>query len=411
MLFFNALKNLRKKFIASLFECLQMTAVIIILLVMVSSVLVRYRLYTPFQDYFQSNGIFVDYLVAANEHPQTPSYSTIIDDKDILEKLDGANDIVSCHIVFMNLSEHQSDAINAMSYDDEIIKKFSPELSEGRWINLNSSEPETVISENDYGYNIGDYIDVDFINESLIQSRVKVVGKLKNGTKIPGYRLDVNKNKVDFNDFYYSYYCDIEQIPIILFSYSQLDKLSGKNTSEKILQPIQGAALIKYSSPLSSEKFESEKEKLSSFGDSLYCNMTELNKNSKNYLYNQVYNLLPIIICLALLVFITNICNNALSTRRRLKDYTIYYINGLQWKQCVFINLIQSCIIFMSSAILSFVSNSVINSTRLKENITIIFSGYSILFIIILMVLYILISMIMPFIIIKHNTPKQILTR
>lgn len=411
MLFFTALKNLKKNFITSLFECLQMTAVIMILLVMISSVLVRYKLYTPFQDYFQSNGIFAYYTVAANEHPQTPTYSTIIDDKDILNKLNGATDIISCHSIFMLLANHPEDSVNVISYDDEIINRFKPELSEGRWINLNSSEPETVISENDYNYHVGDYIDIDFINESGVKSKVKVVGKLKNGTKIPGYRLDINKNKFDFNDFYYPYYYDIEKMPILLFSYSQIDKLSGKNTSEKILQPIQGAALIKYKSSLSSAKFESEKEKLSSFGDSLYCNMNDLNKNSISYLYNQVYNLLPIIVCLALLVFITNICNNALSTRRRLKDYTIYYINGLQWKQCVFINLIQSCMIFISSSILSLISILVISSTQLKENITIISSGYSILFVIILMILYILISMIMPFIIIKNNTPKQILTR
>ena len=189
-----------------------------------------------------------------------------------------------------------------------------------------------------------------------------------------------------------------------MFSYKQLKKYGA-------LQPLQNGLLIKYNSNITEENKIQNIDKISSYGEMMYYDMKSLNKNSKQYLFKQIYDLLPIVFCLAMLILISNISDNALSTRKNLKNYAIYYINGLQWKHCIFINLIQSAIISGISVLLSSVIIFTIQNTSLKNTITIIINPYTIVSVLALIILYILISMIMPAIIIGKNTPKQILTR
>lgn len=116
-------------------------------------------------------------------------------------------------------------------------------------------------------------------------------------------------------------------------------------------------------------------------------------------------------VIILIMVLISSISVSAISTRRRLKDYAIFYINGLQWKQCALINLYESLIISAISIIFAIVLICIVQLTPIVDNIKIIWSWIGLLACFGVMILYILISMIMPFIIIKHNTPKQILTR
>jgi hypothetical protein len=415
MLIITAIKNIRKNLLANLFELIEMIAVIVITMVMISSVLIRYQLYTPFKEYFSSDGLFVDYISTANEYPDSPSMSTTINDETLEENLKNVEDIVACHSVFTTLADHEYDSIYACSYDDKIIENYKPEIIEGRWLDINSDEIEVVIGENNYDYKVGDYVDFKFVNDyEPITLKVKIVGKIKDGSKIPGYILENQDDKVDFSDFYYPYYYDIEGYPLFIFSFSQLDnyQLENKESPEQgIIQSISSKVLIKFSSKLSDEQLEEEINTLSSFGELTYCDMTLLNKNSKLYLYKQVYDLLPLIIVLFLLVLISSISSNALLTKRRLKNYSIYYITGLQWKHCVFINLIQSIIISLVAVMSSFIIILFVKMTNLSENITILINQYTLFSTVFIIILYMIISMLMPTIIIGKNTPKQILTR
>lgn len=406
MVFIASLINIKNNLLSILFEIIQLSIVALVTIVMISSTFLRYQLYKPFKDYFSSDGLYVNYLTTANEDPNHQMFSGFIDDNDLIENLDNIEKIVASHGVIATLGDYPEEIIAAISYDDEIVNNYSPKIEYGKWLNPNSEELEVVVSENQHNWSIGDYININLYNideESQIV-KAKIVGKIENGAKIPGYYTGEEKEKFDFNDFYYPYYYDVTETPLFMFSYKQLKKYGA-------LQPLQNGLLIKYNSNITEENKIQNIDKISSYGEMMYYDMKSLNKNSKQYLFKQIYDLLPIVFCLAMLILISNISDNALSTRKNLKNYAIYYINGLQWKHCIFINLIQSAIISGISVLLSSVIIFTIQNTSLKNTITIIINPYTIVSVLALIILYILISMIMPAIIIGKNTPKQILTR
>ena len=254
------------------------------------------------------------------------------------------------------------------------------------------------------------------MNETDIPIKIKIVGKLKEGTKIIGGNSIYSKNP-SINDFYYPYSFKIEQTPLMLFSYSALNNIKIKkldNNRPNVYQGEYSSMILTFKNQIDSQVFDEIEKKISEksyYSIGLIANLKDFNKNSKEYITEQAKALFPIMVIILIMVLISSISVSAISTRRKLKDYAIFYINGLQWNQCSLINLYESLIISVISIILSVVTILVIQLTPLAESVKIIWSIYGFLACLAIMLLYILISMLMPFIIIKHNTPKEILTR
>lgn len=128
----------------------------------------------------------------------------------------------------------------------------------------------------------------------------------------------------------------------------------------------------------------------------------------KNLSFSQFNNLLPILISILIMTLVSAISVSALSTKRQLKNYAVYYICGLKWKQCSLINLV-SCtsIAFISIIIAGFctivLKNTFFSESVLELGILQIFICINISF------LYIVLSALLPLKIIKNNTPREVL--
>lgn len=407
---------LKKNLLMNLFTLLQMVAVLCITAVMVSSICIRYQYYTPFKDYFSSNGIFMKYNELANSQPTVKSILDMMNNEEFLSEFEDSESMIACHSAMMYETNESERIFSVISYDDEIINRFSPELQEGRWLNVtsNPTEVEVVVSENDYGWNVGDTIELSALNfPDSIPFNAKIVGKLKNNAKMVG-GLWAYRGSVDFNDFYYPFDFEIEQVPILLFSYSSLKNLNTGLERESfydVPQAIMYSAILTFSDDTSKEEIEQKQQQLSSYGNVVSFSLTEIKENSMHYLYEQMQNLFPIIVVLFILVAVSSISSSALSTRRRLKDYAVYYMNGLQWKHCTVINFIQSALISILSVLVAFGVLFNIQFTTFQDDLKIIWNPYLFASMGGLVVLYLIISMIMPMIIIGKNTPKQILTK
>lgn len=136
-----------------------------------------------------------------------------------------------------------------------------------------------------------------------------------------------------------------------------------------------------------------------------------INKNSMDYLFSQFFDMLPIISIILILIITSSISSTAITTRDRLRDYSIYCITGLQWKHCTLINLIQSALTSVLALLLSAAAIGVIQLTPIADTVTIIPHLWTFSAVAALVLLYILISMIMPAIIIGKSTPKEILAK
>lgn len=327
-------------------------------------------------------------------------------DDDVLYYLSSPEMLVSSNKVMgFPMINDKSVSTHCYSYNDELINRYTPELSQGKWFDSSKSNDciEAVVSKNEYGWKTGDIIPVQFACKGYDgEIDVEIIGELENRAKVPGiiHNHDGNDNS---NMFFYSYDYENEGVPLLIFSTSQLREINAFQSLN--------TAIIKYPDNIESAKLSEDQKKISFFGSPYSIKNEELNKNSIDYFKTEIYNYLPIIIVVLIMTCVSSISITALSTRQRLKDYGIYYICGSKWKSCCAVNLFYSLIITVSSvfcAVVLMVFSEYIpklNQTTISGNIWVFISVLSV------SILFMIGSMTMPLIIIGKNTPKEILAK
>lgn len=409
-----SLKNLRKGLTVHILSALQLTAVIVITVVMVSSVLIRYRYYSPFADILQSNGLLCYFTLPANYDPnhfQAPD--KYIADEEIKRLISDIKDVVSVNYGPSWFIDDEGKTLDisckTFYYDDDIIIRFQPEMTEGCWLNTGERADciEGVITESVSGINVGDKIRMQFFaqNQEDTVQEILIVGKIKDNQKIVGYNQGTYSEKTDITHFYGTVSSDVYQEAVLLLSSAYL----SENTS--ILQGIYGPALITFSENCPQEKIDSARQMLTDFNCQLSNILSTVNENSLTYIFEQLRNLLPIIIALLIMIGCSSISSSALTARRELKIFAVFYITGLQWKHCSILSLIQALIISLFSFAVSLIIMSVLVFTDLGSNLYIVFCWETCVCILATLDFYILMSVLMPLFMMSRTTPKQILTR
>lgn len=415
MIYFQtALQMLKKNKITGILTVIQMAAVLCITAVMVSSVLIRYKYYKPFKDYFESDGIYTSYSFYANKNPSINALNEMMTADDFMEELENAKDMISCYSAMLYYPEDENVYFNTISYDSEILTRYEPDLSEGRWLKITDDPKrvEVVVSQNNYGWHVGDVITLSSNNfPSAVTFEAEIVGELKDNAKVVGNLFSVDEEK-DYNSFYTAYSYAVEQTPLLLFSYDALKNIENSPESElkyAVPQAVRYGSLIKLKNNTDSETIKASIEKLNTFGSTESEEMSVIHDNSIKYLTQQIRKLFPIILMAFMLVIVSSISGSALSTKKSMRIYVIYAINGLPWKKCTVINLIQTVILFAFSLIITIFFLSFADKNL--SSVTIIWSLWLLPIFAIFGLMYIVISMIMPLTIIQGNTPKQIMTR
>ncbi len=415
-----AWNDFRKNSIVNIFIILQVAVSLIITAVMISAISVRSQYYTPFRDILTSNGIFIKFSSSPNYDSSQMNIYDYLDNDDILQECPDADHIYACHSMFGSIdSFHNGESFTLQSYDDEFIKRYQPELTDGRWLtsDIESNQIEIVVSENDYGVKVGDVLSLTGINYPNSTSFTgKVVGIFQDDSKIIGGGLyDYGNSDMNFNSIYYPFNHTIENQIFVLASYSAIQNITDHFVllfdTDYVVQPIISSVILTYPDNVSKEQIEADKEKLLQYGWANAISLDELNQNSIAYLLEKAEIFLPIIIILFILASVSSISSSALIVRKNLKNYSLYYISGLQWKNCSLVNLLYSIISLTIAVVVGFAVLFILPHTRLNDIVKIIWSPYIIGAFVVLIILQLLISMIMPLIIIGKNTPKQILTK
>lgn len=418
VLFKTALLNLKKRAAMNILIILEMTAAIIVFSVMISSILIRYAYYEPLKDIFESKG----YYALLDLEYENQEKNNLVHGNELGEYIENPQKVISTSAVFIFEDSSGNKEIShsvCRSYNDEAIKLFSPKLKNGRWLNTSEEADiiETVISENPFGWKVGDRLEICFYGDHEgIYHTVEIVGEIEKGARLFGLNARLNEAQ-DFNLCYSVYDYKYEEAPLMLFSSEYLDSVEipvDADPPAEITQRPLGVHLIVYGNDTSEEVLEEGKRALGEMAQVGLANTIDfesLEPNSRKYLYMQVYDLLPVIIAIFILTLVSSVSSTAISTRERLRDYSIFYITGLRWNQCIWINLIQSAIISLLSLILAFAGMSVIGFTSLSGTVTIIWSGWLFIAAAVIVLIYMSVSMLMPVVIIRGSTPKEILTR
>lgn len=402
MLFKTAFRNLKKSPLMNIISFLQLIAVLLITGVMVSSLCIRYRLYTPFADLIQKSGYFATFS-GANRGNGTGEKFWYADSGEFAEEL-GAETVLSTYNLIT--STQWGDGVPApklLSYDDEIIKRYKPRLKEGRWLSANSGEIEAVVSESSLGLKVGDVTEIELIVGNAAKWEVKsfnvcIIGILDEGAEVYGMSSNFDSASNTYRRLFRSFYPEREETSVMLFSHSVLSRFE---CATFITQ-----AFITYDETTYDNA--AAREQIRKAGGSS-VSLDKMYENSRAYLQEELLKLLPIVIVLMILVLVSGVSISALSARRRLKDYAKYYVVGLRWGQCVIVNLFQSLITAVAAAAVSAAVLFIAQYTALADLFMIFWNGWVVLAMIGVTVLYLLFSMIMPLLMLRSTTPKALL--
>lgn len=416
-----AWRALKRSRLANLLTVLQLAAALLVTAVMVSAVGLRFRRYTPFREFFGGQGQYVCYTAGLpfvnSIRDENGNFAPIETAEEFSQHLSAAVETVGVHNIMFGPHLEKEAGVDARTTvqqyacDDAIIAAYTPDIAEGRW--LRPSQREAVISYNDTEHRVGDtiqvsvyyYLDNDSKSNEIAFLRAddfKIVGRMADGAYIPGI---IGINTEDFRTWYRPWSSDTEQYPLMLFSYEALKALDD---THKLSMPYTGAVLMRYPERISQEQLRQDQKQLA-IGAEWVWDLEELDVNSRAYLYSEVYKLLPIIVMLMLLVTVSSISSTAISTRKRLRDYAVFSMSGLPWSRCIVINLVQSLMTAGGAVLLAAAGAVVLRMTALREIFYITLGIRQVLICGALILLYLCISLLMPWAMLRKNSVREIL--
>ncbi|MCD7811701.1 MAG: hypothetical protein LUG91_07620 [Ruminococcus sp.] len=372
-----------------------MTVVFVIVISMVSTIVSRFKYYTPIKDLLNSKGYF--YYIDNAINPQTGA--TLRETEELYELLDGEENILAAYTPWLS---YVDDSSAFVSYDDAFIECYTPDLESGQWFDLSMDQSEVVqvvVSQNPYGFKVGDIIEFD--NGYGYTINAEIIGILKEGTKLMGFTVPAD-NKYDCQSAYISYSYEIEEKTLFIFSQKGL-------IDKEIVIQLDGPVFVTFPEDTTNEALENNNSIMKQMMTLSVIPLNEMKSNSMDFIFSQLYTLFPILVCILILTLVGAISTSALSAKRQLRNYAVYYICGLKWKQCAVINLFSSLICILISFALSIIAAFIAKATGILGDTVISLGVWQILGCVVIMIIYVLFSIILPLNIIGNNTPNKIL--
>lgn len=399
MLFKLGLKNLKHNLLMNILIVLQMTVTFVILVTMISTIVSRFKYYAPLKELLNSRGNY--YNVTYGVNPETKQ--TIRTSEELSELVQGEEKIISQFSVWLEYKDPKNNSLGGrfVSYDKEFINMLHPEMKSGYWLNPNETDEgivQVVVSQNEYDIKTGDIISLFFIDTEI---KAKVIGVLMDDTKIFLPSLN-DTNDIDYRSLYTNYKSEREGEPIFIFSQSDLiDKM--------VNMQIDGNLFITYPPDTPDEVIEDADKAIRRLHTLQTSTLKDLKKNSLKYIFSQIYNLIPIFICVLILTLVGAISTSALLAKQQLHNYAVYYICGLKWKQCAIVNCWSSFICVMISFITSIIAMVILKTSGILGETVIEIGIGELSGCLVLIIIYVALSNILPITIIGSNTPNQIL--
>ena len=394
----SAPKSTGKMGVMKLFEVLQIAAVLAIMIMITSAITARYEMYASFSDMIERKGLMLT-LDNFDVYPEQ------------LEEVLGGKEYIANQ--FSNTYDGDTP-IDGIAYSDEYINAYKPPLQDGVWLDeagftyADSGYIPVVVTSCGGRYKVGDVIENDIImsydenNEpaDVINVKYKIIGVLRDKVNIAGYSYDQTR-RGNFADLYSVFSDDFEDNDWFLSKISDEYACFGANGC------LHGQVFI-YCDGMSDDEIAQLKSDIVYEVGAVPVELSQVYDSSMQYIYEQMYTLFPIAVCIFILTIISTVSISAIYTKRQLRNYAIFYICGARWRTCALRSLKNSAITCGIAAAISAIVLIVGKLTLLKETV-ISFGWWHIAVCAGVIVLYLALSMIMPLMIIGSNEPKEVL--
>ena len=339
MLFKYALISLRRYKIQNLLTVLQLAAALTMTAFMTSAVSLRLSRYDPFREQFTSNGRLAVISSFAYSGDLSGEYTMINSSEDMSQALGAEVEVLGDHLCDAYVSGRENE-FTVLSADDKVIDSYTPLLSAGEW--FCGEGICAAVSENS-GYDVGDKLRLQYItaDETTKELEVTVTALVRHDGRLAGL---AGENDGDRKDTFELFYSGIED------GSKSIIQLRESDMPNDMTRGCTGAVLISYQSTADEQMLN---DRLRQCGIVYSISMSELDKASRRYLSEQIYELLPLIVIILIMALISSISTSALSTREQLHDYAVFSLCGSKKSSCILIGLIQSCLCIAAAGLAS----------------------------------------------------------
>ena len=394
----SAHRSTNKLGIMKIFEIIQLAAVLVIMVIMVSAIVSRYEKFEPFEPFLSRKGYMVQ-MPTANVYPD--EINAVLGDTQCL------------YNEYTNTYDGDTE-LRGISYCDEYINAYAPPLASGSWLSHcdetyeNSGYIPAVVTSCDGRYKAGDTFENEIVMlydengepKETINVKYKIIGVLKDKASVASYFINVGTPK-SYRDIYEVFSDSFEDRDWLLTRTEDVVACYGAHA------PAYGAMFV-FCDDMDEAAFADVKNKISAAWDVDATELTKVYDNSMQYIYEQMYTLLPIAMCIFILTIVSTVSISAIYTKRKLRNYAIFYICGARWRTCALRSLKNSAITCGIASILA-AAVLIIGKLTFFENTVINFGLWHIAVCAVVIVLYLLLSMIMPLMIIGSNQPREVL--
>jgi hypothetical protein len=283
---------------------------------------------------FVAIGDYTDSLRAVNELPidETMILTTFnyYDSEYVTQQILSSPQVDSVGRVYMSaFNTDDNTSCNLAFYNEGIISRYCPRLQSGSWLSDSSTvngELIPAVVSSDMGFKIGDKTDISRSNNETFQ--IYVVGILENPTQYlypSGYA----------SPGFFTAASVIRHEPVVIVRNSDFDDSA---IFERSLEDMPTNIFIFLKTDASDISIDSVRKELGKYGE--ISQMTSL-ISTFNINTNEMIAATTTMLFVFLMLAATGILsNNVIQSLRNRRQFTVYYLLGMDWKKSA---LIEAC--------------------------------------------------------------------
>lgn len=418
-------KEIKRNKLLRVISVLQLSAALLMIMFMISGIMSRYKYYKPLEHIISNKGFVVTSNILSDS-----DNNIFLEAEDLKRQLNNVENIYTSHSAFFTYDS--GDTAKVYGYDDELFSSFPNDLDSGKWYSdADPNNIHAVIANNCDSIDTGDIIT---IHTNSGDHKITITGVLEEGGKLLGNdSANLSNKDCTFESLYINKYNDkyMEQYllandeetkeliqnamkhddsddryntPELYMSYTELKKISSESY-------LGGNIFITLNKDSNGADYHENYIILSSYnGVRNIMDMETLKDNSIEYINSQVYTISPLLISIFLLSIVTSCTICIISSKKMLNIYSVFFLCGSSWMQLIKINLCSNIISVCLSIITSAAAIIVMKASGFLSQTVIEFGIVQVLAAVTLMLFYILISIIIPYAMMKNHTPKEIIT-
>ncbi len=298
--------------------------------------------------------------------------------------------------------------INAVVCDDIMMENLNLPLAQGKWTTKENDKDTlyAVVPPNKYGVGVGDIIDM-----SMGDKKVKIIGMLSDPTYLPSF----NGYLVKMEAQYLYSKTSLENSELDGFESNSVTILMRKSEYNKVDEETKANYLasnmsffVYYPETPSEEDYNANMTILRNEGYDI-LNLEDVHSRSLSYLKTGLEKYIPLVILILVVSIISLISGTALNTLQQMKNYGVFYLCGIKWKDCLKISATNIFIILIFSVLASTILLLLAFYLGLFVKWGLVFRLNNLLVTSALFVLAFIVSSIIPYNIIIKNSPVEIL--